>query len=209
MSTLNLLKEDNYEYGFNDPLRFIDSLKSRKHIVLYYENKEFGKKIQYRFIRNGLLKGENCIYTTHNDNDIASIENEMMDNDIDVKHFNKKRLLKIFNIPDLLEYPDGILKGAEAIVDKMFSNLNPNLPFRLVMRMIDKLNSREQIEANLVLEHYFHSKFEKFAGLVLCHYDIGYNPTNTNGQWVETILENHHSAIFITEKAEEGIAFDM
>ena len=61
MSPLNLLKEDNYEYRFNDPLRFIDSLKSKKHIVLYYENKEFGKKIQYRFIRNGLLKGENCI----------------------------------------------------------------------------------------------------------------------------------------------------
>ena len=32
MSNLNLLKEDNYEYRFNHHLRFIDSLKSRKHI---------------------------------------------------------------------------------------------------------------------------------------------------------------------------------
>jgi hypothetical protein len=28
-------------------------------------------------------------------------------------------------------------------------------------------------------------------------------------KWIETILENHHSAIFVTGKAEEGIAFDM
>ena len=75
--------------------------------------------------------------------------------------------------------------------------------------MIDKLNTKEQIEANLALEQYFHSKFERFNSLVLCHYDVSSNPTNTSGQWVETILENHHSAIFITEKAEEGIAFDM
>ncbi len=133
----------------------------------------------------------------------------MMDNNIDVKHFNKRRLLKIFNIPDLLKHPDRVLKGAEAIVGKMFSNLNPILPFRLVIRMIDKLNTKEQIKANLDLEQYFHSKFERFNGLVLCHYDVSSNPTNTNGQWVENILENHHSAIFITEKAEEGIAFDM
>jgi hypothetical protein len=83
-------------------LRFRDSLKSRKHTVIYYENKEFGKKIQYRFIRNGILKGEYCICTTHNDDEIALIENEMMDSNIDVKHYNKRRLLKIFNIPDLL-----------------------------------------------------------------------------------------------------------
>ncbi len=33
MSTLNLIKEDNNEYRFNDPLIFLDSLKNRKHIV--------------------------------------------------------------------------------------------------------------------------------------------------------------------------------
>ena len=53
----------------------------------------------------------------------------MMDNDIDVKHFNKRRLLKIFNVPNYLKHPSGILKGAEAIVDKMFSNPKFNFVF--------------------------------------------------------------------------------
>lgn len=45
--------------------------------------------------------------------------------------------------------------------------------------------------------------------LVLCPYDVSRNPINTHGKWVETILDNHHSAIFVTYRTGEGIAFDM
>jgi hypothetical protein len=83
------------------------------------------------------------------------------------------------------------------------------VPFHLVIRMIDKLNTKEQIEANLNLEQYYHAKFDHFNGSILCHYDASQNPTNTNGKWVETILKNHHSTIFVTGMEEEGIAFDI
>ncbi len=41
--------------------------------------------IQFRFIENGLLKGQHWIYTTHEDMDISLIENEMTNSGIDVK----------------------------------------------------------------------------------------------------------------------------
>ena len=206
MYPLNLLKENNHECGFNDPLKFIDKLGNRKHIVLYYENKEYSKKIQFRFIRNGLLKGETCIFTTHGD-DITLIENEMINNDINVENYYNRGLLRIFKIPHVMKHPEGELKGTEEIMDTMFSGMTP--PFRLVARMIDTINTEEQIRANLAIEHYYHSKFDQFNGLILCPYDVSQNPTNTNGKWVETILDNHHSAIFITEKAAEGIALEI
>jgi hypothetical protein len=65
--------EDN-SYYYN-PVKFIDALKNHKHIVLLYEDREMAKKIEYRFIKNGLGKGQHCIYTTthgygdNNDND--------------------------------------------------------------------------------------------------------------------------------------------
>ncbi|MDQ6722893.1 MAG: MEDS domain-containing protein [Thermoproteota archaeon] len=167
---------------------------------------EYGQRIQFRFIRNGLLKGENCIYITHND-DIELIENEMKNNDIDVEGFNKKGLLNIYKIPDIMKHPKGLIGGAEEIISKMFYGLEP--PFRLVARMIDEINTKEQIEANLALEQAYHSKFHRFNGLLLCPYDVSNNPLNTHGKWVETILENHHSAIFVTETIEQGITFDM
>jgi hypothetical protein len=207
MPSLYLNEDKNAIY--QDPLKFISKLDKKKHIVLYYDNPTFGKKIQFRFIMDGLLKGENCIYVIHENDNPKSIENEMIDNGIDVKKYSKYKLLTIFTIPDILKHPNGVLKGSEEIIDKIFSDLNPNLPFRLVVRMIDKLNTRDQIAANLDLEQYYHSKFEHFNGFILCHYDVRHNPTNTNGIWVENILENHHSAIFVTENEEEGIAFDM
>jgi hypothetical protein len=202
----NFTSDNDNDHIYKDPVRFIDTLDDSKHIVLYYENPKFGKKIQFRFIRNGLIKGENCIYTTYEDN-IDLIEFEMINDSINVEDYSKRGLLKIVKIPDFMEHPEGVLKGASTVLDTMFYELMG--PFRLVVRMIDKLNTKEQIKANLDLEQYYHSKFERVNGLVLCSYDVSKNPCDTNGEWVETILENHHSAIFATGMAEEGVVFDI
>lgn len=190
---------------YKDPVRFIDTLNYYKHIILYYENQEFGKKIQFRFIKNGLLKGENCGYITI-ENDMALIVNDMMNNDINVKNFVKKGLLKICKILDVIKHPIDVIEGSEEIIDRMLTDLNP--PFRLVVKLIDKLNTNEQIKANLSYEQKYHINFDKFNGLVLCTYDASKNPVCTDGKWVETILNNHHSSIFITDAVGEGIAFD-
>ncbi len=205
MSNLNLECENDPLY--NDPFTFVDTLEGDKHIVMFYKNQDFGQKIQFRFIRNGLLKGENCIFTTCND-DVALIKNDMMCNNIDVEEFDKKGLLHIYQIPDLLKHPKDVIAGTEEIVNKMFSGLTP--PFRLVTRFIGEINTKEQIAANLVLEQIYHSKFDKFQGLLLlCHYDVNEILPHTHESWVESILKNHHSGIFVTQTGEEGIAFDM
>lgn len=202
----SLISQNMNNNPYKDPLKFIDALGGNKHIVFYYENYNFGKKIQYRFIRNGLVKGESCIFATHN-NDIDQIKFEMTNYFINVEDYTERGLLKIFKIPDITKHPKGIIGGGKEVLDKMFSDMN--FPFRAVVRMIDKLNTKEQIRANLALEQYYHSNIERFNGLMLCPYDVSHNPTDTNGTWVKTILENHHSAIFVTDAIEEGIAFDM
>ena len=47
---------------FQEPLNFVNLLDMPKHIVLYYTNSKFGKIVQFEFIKQGLLKGENGIY---------------------------------------------------------------------------------------------------------------------------------------------------
>ncbi len=79
----NLILHNNNNNIYKDPLRFIDTLGNSKYIVLYYKNQKFGKKLQFIFIKNGLLKGENCIYTTHG-KDKALIVSEMINNNINV-----------------------------------------------------------------------------------------------------------------------------
>jgi KaiC/GvpD/RAD55 family RecA-like ATPase len=203
----NLIMHEDNNKTYKDPLKFIDALESNKHVVLCYENSSFGKRILFRFIRNGLIRGEYCVYVTHDD-DIVSIEKDMISNNINVRDFNKKGLLKICKISDVVRQPKGVFEGSEEMIEKMFHDLN--VPFRLVIRFVDKLNTKAQIEADLALEQKYHSMLINFNGLVLCHYDVSKNTVNTEGNWTSAILENHHSAIFVTDAAEEeGLAFDM
>lgn len=208
MSTTNTYKENTADYIYKIPSMFIDALSNcnSRHIVLYYENINHGQKIQFKFIKNGLLKGENCIYFTHDD-DVELIENEMIAHDIEVETYYRKGLLHIYKIPNLLNHPKGVMTGTDEFMSKILSGLKP--PFRLVGRSIDEIDTKEQIEANLAIERNLHSTFDQFNGLVLCTYDVRKIPGNTKGRWVEEILNNHHSAIFITDAAEQGIGFDM
>ena len=206
MSNLIFHNKNDYNNIYKDPLKFIDTLDSSKHIVLYYENEDFGKKIQYRFIRNGLKKGDNCIYTTHEDNDLI-IKKEMCNNDINVDIYIERGLLKIFKIPDIMEHPSGLFRGAEEVFKKILSDLRP--PFRLVGSFMYELITEEQIEANLALEHLCQSEFDKFGGMILCPYDVKKSPTGTQGKWVEVILENHNSVILVTDISGEGISINL
>ncbi len=52
MSSLILHKESDSIY--KEPLTFIDTINACKHMVLCYENQEYGQNILYRFIKNGL-----------------------------------------------------------------------------------------------------------------------------------------------------------
>jgi len=87
---------------FKEPLRFVNLLNLSKHIVLFYSNSKFGKTVQFEFIKQGLLKGENSIYCIPVYENKSKIENEMYQYGIDVKYFIKRGLLIIFQIPDFL-----------------------------------------------------------------------------------------------------------
>ena len=76
MSTLIL--DNDKDTMYKDPLKFIDTLGGKKHIVLYYENPKFGKVIQFKFLMDGLLKGENSIYAMNNEENHTSVEYEMI-----------------------------------------------------------------------------------------------------------------------------------
>ena len=177
---------------------------------IYYENERFGKYIQFKFLKNGLLHGESCIYCIYDKDNKEDIKNEMINNDIDVDYFRKRDLLTIFKVPNLMENPKGVLQGSEDLLDELFSKINPKRPFRLAIRMIECLDTKEKIEANLMLEQYYHSKFDSFNGKILCYYKFNPYTININNKWPEIILQNHHSAIFITDNPEkDGIAFDI
>lgn len=177
-----------------DPIKFVDSLDTQKHVVLVYEDESFGKMIQFRFINNGLLKGENCIYLTHGDPKI--IKKEMDKGGIAVKEFVQNGLLQIQQISSPEKDPKGIMTGYENIVKQITGNKKP--PYRIVGRIMPNLGIEEAMSVQITIERMAHANFENFNSSVLCTYDFNEIPANDYKMWLGRLCKYHHAAIVST-----------
>jgi hypothetical protein len=207
------MKDQSEINGNNDsinrnPLRFLDSIDDFKHIVLFYEEPESGRMIQFRFIKNGLLKGQHCIYTTHEDMDIPLIKNEMTNSGIDVEAFEKMNLLAIRQIPDPRKFREGSVFGYDSIVKAILADLKHPSSFRIVSRAIPEVKKEDQIADELDVERTYHSSFGSFGGSLLCSYSVEAIEPRKRGKWIAELLQNHHTSIFIP-KSGDGIAFNL
>ncbi len=81
--------------SYHIPIKFVDSLDSKKHIALFYEEPEYARMIEFRFIKNGLENGEQCVYATEEDS--GSIVLEMLSYGIPLECFQNKKL-RIYQI---------------------------------------------------------------------------------------------------------------
>ncbi|MBI5377288.1 MAG: MEDS domain-containing protein [Thaumarchaeota archaeon] len=106
-----------------EPIEFVDSINSNQHILQVTTDENRAKQVQFRFIRNGLLKKEHCIYMTHESPE--KIKNEMIESGIDVQKFVNNSLLKIYEVPDILKDPDGPLEGFKKMVHDMTAGSPP------------------------------------------------------------------------------------
>ncbi|HXX05213.1 MAG TPA: MEDS domain-containing protein [Candidatus Bathyarchaeia archaeon] len=72
------------------PIQFVDHMESSKHILLLYDDPEAAKLVMFRFIKNGLVNGEDCLYLTEEDS--GSIVIKMMTHGIPLRYFQNKQL---------------------------------------------------------------------------------------------------------------------
>jgi hypothetical protein len=177
-----------------DPMKFVDSLDTKKHVVLVYDDQSFGKMIQFRFINNGLMKGENCIYLTHEDPKI--IKKEMDETGIDVKEFVQKDLLHIQQISSPEKDPKGILIGYENIIKQATADKKP--PYRIVGRIMPNIGKEVEMSVEIAIERMTHATFENLNSTVLCEYDFNEIPTKDHKMWLGRLCSHHHAAIVST-----------
>lgn len=203
----------------NNLYEFIDSIGSeinnkKNHMVIFYEESECARNVEYRFIKNGLLKNEHCIYTIveeqNKEEDVISfIEREMIDYGIDVnKYKNKNNLLHIYHTPYTLHRYEDIIKNREKILNTLLAGLKP--PFRITNVLILESKTREQIRANIEIEHKIHHDFNinQFPGSLMCSYSIKNIINDITGDWMRNMLLNHHTAIFLP-KLSNGLVLNL
>jgi len=195
---------------------FTDNLKSW-HIVLFYEEPEHARVIEFQFLRNGLKKEQFCCYITHENREF--IENEMVDNGIDVAYYTKNNMLRIIESIDILDDSRGVLAASDAETKKMCANLSTyfrivgGLSIRDTLNMINNSEIGDRLTSTqLEIEQNFHNQlFDGLKGYWLCSYQVNdiksaldRGSGNNNLMMVE-LLKSHHGVVFAT-KSGKGLS---
>ena len=184
------------------PFKYIDSLESKQHIALFYEEPEYARLIEFRFIKHGLEIGEQCVYATEEDS--GSIILKMLNYGIPLKYFQSKRL-KVYQIHRTCGGHEEIMKRCMSDVDMILSDLVA--PFRIVSRIVQDVTTADGMSVELELECTTHYKFENFGGSLICPYDISKIEISKRKQWMKELSINHHAVIYAPKFGEGGVFY--
>ena len=182
------------------PLKYVDSLEQKQHILLLYEDPAYARMIEFRFIKNGLVAGENCIYLTHEDS--GSIVLQLLLYGIPMKYFSSGKM-RVIQMKETSGNSEQMLDKCKKDLDLILGGLIP--PFRIVGRIVTKIDTFDGISVQLELEKKFHKSFDDCRGSVMCIYDLSKIEKTQRKKWMQILRETHHAVIHATKFGEGGV----
>jgi len=185
------------------PFSFIESIDVKKHLMLVYDDINKGREVECHFLRLGLEKGERSIYLTHGEPNL--IEHDMERYGINVRHYKKNHMLHVCQIPEPVGYSESILASVQSIMKQL--PIDPEIPFRIVGRMIENVGFEEGMSVEYYLEKTFGAFFDDLNGSIMCTYDLSQIRANNNWRtWLAKLEMCHHASILnICEKTQVKI----
>lgn len=181
-------------------IEFIRTLEGKKHIMLYYEDDEYAKLVEFLFLKQGLDLGEDCIHAT--DEDSGSVVLNLLRYGISLEDFLSKKI-QVFYIPPVTGTTNEILTHGKIMANRIFSNVKP--PVRIVSRIISDISMEQGMLAELEMEKITHNCFEDFGGMLMCPYKISSMEKRKKFEWVKDLYSNHHAVIYIPKLGEGGV----
>ena len=192
-----------YVYDMNHtPIAFIDSLDARKHIALFYDESEYARLIEFRFLKNGLVKGEQCVYATEEDS--GTIILKMLSYGIPLKYFERKKI-RVYQIHNSFTNSHELMENCKNNIGMILADLQS--PFRIVSRIVSDVSTLNGMTVELEFERETHYHFDKWEGSVMCPYDLSKVETSRRKEWLAELHENHHEVIYAQKFAHEEILF--
>jgi hypothetical protein len=182
------------------PKKFLEKLDTKKHILLVYDDADRAQKIEFEFIKIGLLNEEYCVFLVDHYSQIKLVKNKMNQNGIDVTHYENKNQLSICQIPQIEKDPDGIWAGFKKFGEKILSE--STFQYRIVGRIISNVSNEVGMNVQIVIEKNVHAVFEELNASIMCHYDVREIPEKNCTDTINKLCCFHHTVIDIRDNKE-------
>jgi hypothetical protein len=113
---------------------------------------------------------------------------------INVKHYQKNKMLHVYKIPHPLEPSESILTSVQNILKNL--PIDQKTPFRIVGRMIPDVGFEVAIAVQYHLEKTFHGLFDEQNGSIMCTYDFSQIQSNNMWRdWLAKLESCHHATL--------------
>jgi len=184
--------------------RFLDEFSDLGHFTMLYDDPLQARKIEFQYVRNGLEKGERCLYAIANDDveSEESIRNQMDSFGIKTSHYLKNGDLYFWNVPDPAKDDGGFVSGCLRIMASMPQDQKEHKHIRLAFNMKHPFSTKEEFEGHAEFEGIAESKFANFPGSMMCSYYVGNFDPATHRDWMRSILQNHGVSLIVCSRAK-------
>lgn len=216
---------------FNQLFHFIDNLDpSLKHMVMFYEEPEYARLVQIRFLNHGLRNGECCVYVAPDDD---LIRPEMMDWGIDVGNYEKQGLLQ-FHTQQLFmngieSYERTVSELQKTVRDTFFAAQGKSTSTLPRVRGIgstfrdtfiakegennsnknNNSNRAQMLAIQPLVERLIQSRGSgELEGVWMCTYQVDSISEALNKEWMAQVLDSHEAALLLP-KLSNGVALDL
>ena len=182
------------------PFGYLDSLEKRQHILLLYEDPEYARLIEFRFIKNGLANGESCLYVTSEDS--ASIVVKFLSYGIPLYYFQSGKL-KVIQVREACGGKDEMLQNCKKDISVILDRLIA--PYRIVGRIVPNISTTDGMSVQMEIEKQTHRKFDDLGGSIMCTFDISKIEKSRKKAWLEELRSSHHIVIHAPKFGQGGV----
>ena len=186
------------------PITFINKMTSGDHALILQEDDSKARELRIKFIKQGLEKGEHCIYVTAQ-YDAALFESKLQENGIDVAKYKETEHLIIVTIQDPFVQKEGFTTYMSNVWNKLSFDEKQKTRFACnVIRDIARVED-SQVKEFIKVEKWLQDEFMNHNFTILCSCDI----SNVSGKTGHTFLENihNHNSVIFTPKDNPGCGF--
>ena len=194
---------------------------------MLYEEPEYARSIQIRFLNDGLKNGECCVYSASDQDSVNLTKIDMVQSGIDIDKYMNSGLLQ-FHVRNASIYDPESYYRARTAFQKEIENTFVSAPqrttampskirgvgsiFPFVFTSVENANSkRSEATSQLLVENLFQSESSSynssFKGAWMCTYQVNNILENMTEDWMKQVLGSHDAVMFLP-KLSNGIALN-
>jgi hypothetical protein len=181
------------------PLKYLDSFEKKQHILLLYEDPDYARLLEFRFIKNGLVSGESCLYVTSEDP--VSIVVKFLTYGIPLHYFASGKL-RVIQVREVHGGQD-LMQHCKKEVSKILDSLVP--PYRIVGRIVADVSTMEGMSVQMEMEKIAHARFDDLRGSIMCIFDVSKIEHSRRKRWLQELRANHHVVIYAPKFGHGGV----